>query len=151
MIELTPAYGDKNLYLRMAKDYVMELRKYDSEIVWDEVVWLDAMWHTDFIMEGRTVQGFVYSETVPFNIFPSALYIGEFYIVPEARLKGIGTEAVKELVKGWDGDIYLYILHGNFAARAFWLSVEHEMGWKRIERPEINDGANCELRVYQQG
>ena len=152
MVELIPAYGDRNLYIRMAKDYVKTLQQYDSEIIWDEGTWLEAMWHTDFIMEDRTVQGFVYSEIVPFNVFPDAFYIGEFYVVPEARLRGIGTEAVKELMTSWKGDVYLYILHGNFPARAFWLSVEHEMGWKRIERPEISGGGeNCELRVYQQG
>lgn len=150
MVELIPAYGDRNLFIRLVRDYVNTLKEYDEMIIWDEATWLHAMWDAAFIMEDRTVQGFVVYETVSFNVYPAALYIAEFYVVPEARKRGIGMRAVKEVVKNWDGDIFLYILHGNFAARAFWLAVEHELGWKRINRPEIDEEANCELRVYQQ-
>ena len=111
------------------------------------------MWESVFIVEDRQIQGFICATIERFNIFPDALYIGEFFIVPEARQKGIGTEAVKKLIEmfEWSGDIFLYILHGNFVARAFWLSIEHEYDWKRINRPEIKEASNCELRVYQQG
>lgn len=151
MVELIPAYGDKKLFLNMAKSYVEELAQYDSTIRWDELAWSDAIWKSSLIVEGRTIQGFVLSEMRVFNVFPAALYIAELYIVPEARKRGIGREAVKCVVNRWNGDIYLYVLKGNFAASAFWLDVEHEMGWKRIERPEIDREANCELRIYQQG
>lgn len=149
MIDLIPAYGDKDLFLRMAKDYVETLAQYDPAIKWDEAAWMDAMWHCDLIVEDRTIQGFALVETRFFNVFPAALYIGEFYVVPEARKRGIGKETVKRITAGWNGDIYLYILHGNFVGRAFWLDIEHEYGWRRIQRPEIPEEENCELRVYQ--
>lgn len=149
MIELVPAYGDRNLFMRLAKDYVETLRQYDDQIVFDEVSWMHYLWNADFIMEDRTVQGFVVTQEVPFNVFPDALYIAEFYVVPEARKRGAGLEAVKALMRFWAGDVFLYILNGNFTGKAFWLAVEHELGWRRIQRPEIREEKGCELRVFQ--
>lgn len=149
MIELIPAYGDRHLFLRLAHDYVDTLHEYDEKVIWDEATWLGMLWNADFIMEDRTVQGFVVTRQVPFNVFPDCLYIAEFYVVPEARKRGVGKEAVKAMMNYWAGDVFLYILSGNFAARAFWMAVEKELGWKRIQRPEIPEEPGCELRVFQ--
>ena len=149
MVDLVPCYADRNLYLRLAKDYVKTLQQYDSEIIWDERTWLDHLWDANFIMEERTVQGFVNSETVRFNLYPDALYIAELYVVPEARRRGVGMEAVKALVKNWHGDVFLYILEQNRQVRLFWNVVEQELGWKRISRPEIRQEEGCELMVYK--
>lgn len=151
MIDLVPCYADRNLYLRLAKDYIQTLQQFDSKIIWDERSVLDQLWNAFFIMEGRTVQGFLIKETVQFDFYPPALYIQEFYVVPEARKRKIGLTAVKELLKNWDGDIYLYILEQNIGARIFWNVVEVELGWRKIKRPEIREEEGCELRVYQAG
>lgn len=140
---------DRPLFLDIAKDYVDALAQYDSSIRWDEVTWRNAIWRASFIMEDRTVQGFVITDTVPFHIFPSALYIAEFYVVPEARRRGLGIEAVKAITGHWSGDVFLYILKKNALARLFWADVEAELGWTRIERPEIQEEDGCELRVYK--
>ena len=100
-------------------------------------------------MEDRTAQGFVVTETVTFAMFPDALYIAEFYVVPEARRRGIGLEAVKGITEQWDKDIFLYILDRNTKAKLFWTYVENELDWKRIKRPEIREENGCEKRVYQ--
>ena len=149
MVELTPSCMDRNLFMRMAKDYVDTLSQYDHEIKWDDMAWEQGMWYSQFIVEDRTVQGFIQTEIVPFNVFPSAFYIAEFYVVPEARHRHIGTEAVKAATRSWSGDVFLYILDKNVPARFFWTDVEAELGWKRIERPEIRKEPGCELRVYK--
>ena len=147
-IELTPAYMDKPLFLRLAKDYVETLAQYDSTIRWDENVWSKAAWDAQFIMEDRTVQGFVITDTVSFHVFPDALCIEEFYVVPEARRKGIGLAAARAVTELSDKDVFLYILNGNREARLFWMAVESELGWEKIIRPEIKQEKGCELRVY---
>lgn len=150
-VELVPAYSDRKLFLELAKDYIDTLHKFDSSIRWDEPTWHDAVWASSFIMQERTVQGFIVSEIVHYKVFPDMLYIGEFYVVPEERLKGIGIAAVETLVKDWHEDVFLYILHGNFAAKAFWGEVEHRLKWERTQRPEIRQENGCELRVYHVG
>lgn len=148
-IELVPAYTDRKLFMEMAKDYIQTLRQFDRKIIYDESTWQDAAWISSFILEDRTIQGFITKEEVQFKVFPDMLYIGEFYIVPEARKRGVGLNAVKVLMENWHDDVFLYILNGNFAAKAFWGAVEQKLGWKRISRPEVRQEENCELRVYQ--
>ena len=148
MVKLASCCMDRELFLRMAKDYIETLSVYDSEIRWDEATWNKMIWNAQFIMEDRTIQGFAVTEVVPFHFFPDAFYIAEFYIAPEARRRHVGTEAVKALTAHWNGDVFLYILGQNTGARFFWTDVEAELGWKRIERPEIREEAGCELRVY---
>ena len=148
-IELVSACMDRPLFLSMAKDYIETLAQYDSRIRWDEVAWNENCWKAKFIMEDRTVQGFVVYEKVPFDFYPPAIYIGEIYVVPEARRRGVATAATKAAVGDWDGDVFLYILSGNRGARLLWTDVEAELGWKRINRPEIDEENGCELRVYR--
>lgn len=147
-VQLAPAYMDRPLFLGMAKDYIETLAQYDGTIRWDETIWGNAMWRAKFIMDERTVQGFVITDTVPFHVFPDALCIEEFYIVPESRRKGIGLEAVKAVTENTDKDVFLYIQNENREARLFWMAVESELGWERINRPEIQQERGCELRVY---
>ena len=147
-IQLVPAYSDRELFLKLAKDYVDTLHRYDSSIRWDELTWTDNVWSAYFIMEERTIQGFVVKETIPYKVFPNMLYIAEFYVVPEARQRGVGMATVETLVKDWDEDVFLYILKDNFAAKAFWGAVEQRLGWERAYRPEVKEEKGCELRVY---
>lgn len=148
-VDLAPCYMDTDLFLRMAKEYVDTLAQYDRTIRWDEPTWRDGAWNSQFFIEDRKIQGFAFTEHVRFEFFCDALYIGEFFIEPEARRKGLGIEAVKALTKDWKGDVFLYILHQNMPARFFWTAVETKLGWKRIQRPEIREERDCELRVYQ--
>ena len=147
-IDLVPCYSDRALFLRLYRDYVETLHEFDNEIIWDELSAASYMWHSKFIVEDRTIQGFVMTEEVKFKLYPDLLYIAEFYIVPEARKRGVGTAAVRAATEGWNGDVFLYILQHNFTARAFWTAVEKELGWKRIQRPEIRQERGCELRVF---
>jgi len=148
-VELAPCYTDRALFLRLARDYIETLRKYDSRIVWDEVSVGEWIWHSQFIIEDRTIQGFVMTEEIDYKIYRDLLYVTEFYIVPEARKRGIGVEAVKSLLRDWHGDVFFYVLHGNFEAKAFWGAVEQKLGWERISRPEIRQEDGCELRVFR--
>ena len=147
-IELVPCYLDRELFLRLAKDYIETLHKYDSSIIWDESAMSRTIWDAQFIMEDRTIQGFIISEDIKFTVYKDVKYIAEFYVAPEVRRRGVGKEAVKALLEHWDGDVFLYVLHENFEGRAFWSAVEQELGWRRIDRPEIRQEEGCELRVY---
>lgn len=148
-VSLVPCYTDRELYLSLAKDYIAELGTFDSKIRWDEDAMLHLMWSASFIMEDRTIQGFVITEEVQFKVFEDLLYIEEFYVVPEERHRGVGLAAVKAAVSKWRGDVFLYILERNYAAQNFWLVVERELGWERIQRPEIRQEKGCELMVYK--
>lgn len=148
-VKLVPCYTDRELYLRLVKEYIETLREHDSSIIWDEASVGHMIWDAQFIMEDRTIQGFVISEEIKFALYSDIKYIAEFYVVPDARRRGIGKEAVRELLRDWDGDVFLYVLHGNFEASAFWMDIEQEFGWKRIKRPEIREERGCELRVFQ--
>lgn len=150
-IEFVPAYSDRALFLRLAKDYVETLKKVDDMIVWDEPIWIKAAWDSWFIVEDRTIQGFVITQEVDFKVYKKILYIEEFYIVPEARRKGIGFKTIEEIAKSWSGDFFLYVLNRNYEAKAFWEYVERKLGWKRIKRPEIREEAGCELMVFEGG
>lgn len=148
-VELAPCYLDVDLFLRMSKEYVEELRQYDNTIPWVEQEWKAAAWESSFFIEDRKIQGFAFIQHVKFEVFGDALYIGEFYVEPEARRRGLGFEAIKLLTREWHGDVFLYILDQNKKARFFWTAVEGQLGWKRIQRPEIREEKGCELRVYQ--
>lgn len=135
--------------MKLAKEYVSDLQKYDDSIVWDEDTWERAVWDAWFIKEDRMVQGFVITEEISFRVYKKLLYIEEFYVVPEERMRGVGLAAAKKLSEMWNGDVFLYILDRNSGAKWFWTMVEQKLGWKRIERGEIKEERGCELRVYQ--
>jgi predicted acetyltransferase len=149
-VELVPCYTDRALFLRLAKDYIETLREYDRKIVWDEMSVSEWIWHSQFIIEDRTIQGFLVTEEIDYKIYRDLLYIVEFYVVPEARMRGIGMGAVKQLMENWHGDVFFYVVHRNFGAKAFWSAVEQKLGWKRIDRPEIRQEEGCELRIFEQ-
>ena len=147
-IDLVPCYSDRGLFLRLAKDYVETLAQYDPTIVWDETTWSGAIWDARFIVEDRTIQGFIITEEMKFKVYNDLLYIEEFYIVPEARNRGVGLAAIEATIEHWSGDVFLYILEHNFAAKGFWTAVERKLGWKRIERPELREERGCELCAF---
>lgn len=147
-VELIPCYTDRKLFLEMARDYIETLAEFDHSIRWDEGTWSEYMWESCFILESRTIQGFICKQEIPFKVYADALYIAEFYVVPDARGRGVGTAAVEELVRNWNGDVFLYILHENFTAKVFWGAVEKKLGWRRVQRPEIRQEPGCELRAF---
>ena len=147
-IDLVPCYSDRALFLRLYRDYVDTLHEFDNTIVWDEISASQYMWSAFFSMEDRTIQGFVITEEVCYKLYSDLLYIAEFYIVPEARRQGVGLAAVRAITGKWHGDVFLYILNHNFAAKGFWGAVERELGWKQIDRPEIRREKGCELYIY---
>ncbi len=149
-IKFSPCYGKRELFLKLAKDYVEELSAYDNTIRWDESAADVWMWDAEFILENNKIRGFIFSEIPLVGEDKPYLYIAEFYIVPEARKRGLGFEAVKAFMKRWDGDVFLYILNRNKPAKGFWTAVEQRLGWKRILEPEIRQERGCELRIFKQ-
>lgn len=147
-IKFMPCYCGKEQFLKLAKDYIEELSMYDNTIKWDERAAEDWMWDTNFILENNKIRGFIFSEIPLIGKDKPYLYIAEFYIVPEARMRGLGFEAVKAFMKQWDGGVFLYVLNRNEPAKGFWTAVEQRLGWKRILEPEIRQESGCELRVF---
>ena len=148
-IKLIPCHNDRAMYLCLAKEYVSILQKYEPGIVWEESIWDKGIWDANFIVDSGVNCGFVVSETVHFKGKRSLLYIEEFYIPKEEGRRHVGVEAVRKLVSGWDGDVFLYILDKNEDGKAFWSAVEEMLGWKRIERDDVRKEDGCELRIFE--
>ena len=148
-IEFLPCYHGKDLFMKLAKDYIEELRKFDSSIKWDERTVEDWVWDSNFIVESGKIRGFMFTEFPTICDGKDFLYIAEFYIVPESRMRGLGFSAVEAYTRSWDGNVFLYVLDRNEPAKGFWKTVEQRLGWKRVEEPEIRQENGCELRVFQ--
>lgn len=147
-IRFMPCSDIKELYLKLAKDYVETLSKYDDAIRWDEAAFERMIWDADFIFEDSKACGFIIREYVELENGKKYLYIAEFYIMPEVRKCGLGFAAVEAYMKSWDGDVFLYVLDHNEPAKGFWDAVEQRLGWKRVERSEIRQEEGCELRIF---
>lgn len=147
-IELVPCHIDKPMYMLFAKDYINTLHGYDEEIIWDEHEAEKWIWDARFIVNDGVMCGFIITQEAKYKKAADLLYIAEMYVEEEERFHGVGIEAVRAAVDGWDGDVFLYILNGNADGRAFWDAVERELKWKRVNRADVRQERGCELRVY---
>ena len=148
-IELVPCSVDRAMFLALVKDYLDILHGYDESIEYDEHEASKWIWDARFIVADGILCGFVITQEIRFKKAKNLLYIAEMYVEKEEGRQKVGLGAVREAVKGWDGDVFLYILKENNPAKEFWGAVERELGWRRIERGDIKREAGCELRVYQ--
>lgn len=148
-VKLVPCHVDRDFFICLARDYVEELKKYREDLVWDEKTWDEYIWESKFIVSGGILCGFVCSEEVSFLGKRKILFIHEFFVSEDERRRKVGLEAVRALVKGWKGDVGLYVLDGNEGAKGFWKAVEEELGWERVKRSEIREEKGCELRFYR--
>ena len=148
-VELVPCHVERDMYMMLAKDYIDTLHGYDEKIIWDEQAASKWMWDARFIVDGGIMCGFIITEEVRFKNSPGLLYIAEMYVAEDERRRGVGIEAVRAAVEGWDGEVFLYILDKNEAGKSFWDAVERELGWERTTRAEVRLESGCELRVYR--
>ncbi len=148
MIQLTDAHENPELFYHHAKNYIKELKKIDKTVIWDNSKWEQALGQSKFIEQDGEVVGFVTSEVQDRQPFSQACFIQAFYVLPKLRKKHIGARAVAELLKEWKGDIYLYVLNKNMAAKSFWASIERDSGWYRKTRKDLQEESGYDLRVY---
>lgn len=148
-VELVPCHVDKAMYMLFVKDYIETLRGYDREIAWDEHEAEKWIWDAKFIVHDGVLCGFIILQEFKFKKAKDLLYIAEMYVEKEEREKGVGIEAVKVAVDGWNGEVFLYVLDGNEGGKAFWDAVEKELGWERTDRADVRRERGCELRVYR--
>lgn len=144
------ASADLSTYLQMAENYVHDLQAFSPDLRWSREAWLNDLSGTFLIRSRTDVIGLVVLEIVNFFEQPEALYFSEFYLRPEFRRQGYGREAVSAILDQWDRDLFLYVLKGNQTAAQFWNTMAKENHWKKIERPEIRQERDCELRIYRQ-
>lgn len=71
-----------------------------------------------FEVNGKEV-GFALTEEVTSLSHPM-LFIPEFFVYPEFRRKGIGTQAFKELTENLQTPLFFVVLRDNSAAVKFW-------------------------------
>lgn len=158
MVLMPVAPATKEAFLSMYADYCKELDTFRSEsrsVDLQEVTRLylkcPELNCRLIVLSGKKI-GFVVTQYVLFEngAHAPAHFIVEFYVVPEHRRQGIGTEAVRELLRGMEGeDLFLYVLHGNAPAKAFWRSALANAGCTPIDRPELCSQDDCEtMTVY---
>ena len=148
-VELVPCYTDKDWYLHLAKEYVDTMSRYSEEVKWDRDAWDRAVWDASFIVDGGILCGFVCSSDIEYKNKPRLKIIEEIYVEKDERRRGVGTEAVRVLLEGFDGDVCVYILNRNQEAKEFWTAVEDKLGWIRTERKDIRRWDDSELRVFK--
>ena len=141
----------------MYYDYIHELLPYESfdrSDVSDEESWKmqfsDGTRHC-WILRGNERVGFVFYR--PVTIFERYWEIVQFYIVPSARRRGIGTAAVKELTslvrkEEWADRIMYMVLKRN-PANAFWEKALSE--FPDVEEPEVGPRNSEEVWFLKRG
>lgn len=154
MLTIESARKHVRTYMRMAKAYVEELSKYDQSIVYDPMPIRQEADDTLMFKKGGKFVGFVDAKVERLKSGKDILYIAEFYVDPDYRRAGVGTEMMKAILDIWEGDIYLYILMDNEPAMDFWNAVERHFGlWRVFDKNYISflqQNQFCEIRVFRQ-
>lgn len=102
-------------------DYRKELHKIADP---GEYPYLDSYFEKNdrypyFIFADNTVVGFALINNYTL-VLKSGLSIGEFYIHPRFRHKGIGTETVRKLIKLHPGPWEVRVMRNNASGLQFW-------------------------------
>lgn len=148
-ITLKKAATSGGKFQRMVRNYIRTLQQYDPDMSYYAPMWNDQR-SADFLLikKNSETAGFACAKHLEY-IGKEFLYIEEFYISPEFRQQGIGTDAVKELARKYD---YLYVmfnvLDNNERAKSFWTAAADKCGWER----QSNFGLSCEgceTRIYK--
>ena len=77
----------------MYRDYIKEIGQYSAKKLDPELRDVKTV-KKYIIREAGATAGFVFVSRYPESVVPESIYIGEFYVKPEYRRKGIGTAAV---------------------------------------------------------
>ena len=70
---------------------------------------------------------------------PETYLIGEFFILSEFRKRGVGTAAVTELLRKFDGNWQIPFQTENSKAAKFWRETISYLGYSVIESEDSNE------------
>ena len=149
MFDFIPASEDKPLYIHLTKDYIKTLHRMDNRVIWIKPEWEGNMEKSVLIEMDGEIVGFVTAGFRSFNRAPNALYIDHIYIRPEYRRKGVGLDAIIQVVGKWNGDVATCVLEKNMGAKSFFAEVERKMNWYRGKHPELVPESGYDLRVFR--
>ncbi len=92
-----------------------------------------------FIRHGGMLVGFVVLGTFPNASIDGALYIQEFYVLPQFRRKGFGRAAVRIICESCkDQKVEFFVLKENPVAKRFWMKAMKCMGYTDVSDREAN-------------
>ena len=121
-MELVPlAPGDRDSFVAMVRAYLAEIGPDLPPVTAERIVQAsdDPLREALVIRDGGRTQGFVLIRRLP----DGAHEMSEFYIAPDARRSGLGTQAARAALLRRPGHWQLGVARGNAHARAFWTSV----------------------------
>lgn len=105
--------------------YVREIRRLEEHVkpheTESELESIDGRTDYFIVNDSNQIIGFILLGFYPNSFSRHDIFIGEFYICPEYRRHGYGTDAVKELIKMYsEFDISMFVLKKNLGAKLFW-------------------------------
>jgi len=151
-IELEPALATHKPLLReLLSDYLTEFMQYGgsgTDYPYFDAYWEqhDNRWPVLICRDGRCV-GFAFVNTWSPSGRGTDFAIAEFYVVPEARGRGVGFEAAQAILKSRSGQWELSIMALNAPARKFWPKVIEAIGAAGVERIVSDDGTIYRFRM----
>lgn len=139
------------------EDYLRELEEYEEEpfnTTAEEVLGeyrAERCNMINLLFDEGKLAGFLIIGTAP-NCHPDCDYfIGQAYVRPESRRKGIMTSALSDFERKHHGRYCLDVLFRNFPARMFWFKRFKELEYTPITLPFIEHGVTgiCETLYFE--
>lgn len=123
-IELHPAReAEKSQVWEMLSAYLRELSQYgevDHEYRFFDSYWVDRDRWPYIIAVGERTAGFALVNTWSPSGNGTDFAVAEFYVLPEFRGTGVGTQAFAGLLRNRSGIWELSVMSKNEAGKAFW-------------------------------
>ena len=142
---------EKREIAALLRRYLIELGPwgYDEP---DNYPFLDSYWRearrSPYLIEadGRRA-GFTLVNAISISGYPVDASIAEFYVLPELRRAGCGSEAASRAFRTRVGWWELSFHRDNAAARAFWPTTAERAGGKRIQFFDVGESRILRFRI----
>jgi predicted acetyltransferase len=150
-IEIKVASVDERPMLRSYLDeYLSELRRYGDVGVgypYFNAYWQDESRWPYSIHESGQLAGFAFVNSVSLSGRDTDFSLAEFYIVPEARRRGIGRDAANVVLSAHRGTWELRVMCRNTPAQKFWPSAIEAAQAREIERVDKDGDTIYRFRI----
>lgn len=149
---------DFSCFVRMYTAYIKELSTFSERLKNKEVtlcetaqIWYNPNIEKYFVIEHKTVAGFLLLGVNGNKHQDSDYYVAEFFIVKDKRRQGIGSATIKKLLQAQKGRYCLFVLHKNKAASLFWQKVFADCNYVDVSEKHLCDCTpdDCEFRMYE--
>jgi predicted acetyltransferase len=145
-VTVRPTRADERPHLRALLDeYLVELSRYGDVSLtypWFDAYWQAGEWRWPYLIEDgeQATLGFALVNTHAPQGLTADYAMGEFYIVPSARRRGVGHEAAAATFGQHPGSWALSVMNGNVAAQRFWPAAIAAAGAQDVEQVTAPEG-----------